>query len=311
MSLRQETIQAETTTRSASSQHGLALLLLLACGSLTAVGFAFGKAAAAAGVSALPFVFVTATVAGLVLLAVTIMQGQMPRLGGRYLRYCAIAGLVSYALPNAIAFMAVPRIGTGLVSIAWALSPSLTYVLAMALRLDRPRPARMVGIASAVAGVAVIVWPGADGFAGLGPEGIWMVLALASPLALATGNVYRTVGWPPGIPGMPLACGMLLAGAIWLLPVAVASGELGRAAQALPQAWPYLAAQSIGASVMFALYFPLQRIGGPVVLSLIGSVGTVVGLLLGWLLFGEQYAAGVLPGVVLILLGVGFVTRRT
>jgi len=310
MALHQDT-RAAVQAQSAPSQRGLALVLLLACGSLTAIGFALGKAAAGAGVSALPFVFATASVAGLVLLAVTALQGLMPRLNGPYLRYCAISGLVSFALPNTIAFMAVPRIGTGLVSIAWALSPSLTYALALAWGLDRPRPARIAGIAAAVAGVAVIVWPGPQGFAGLGPAGGWMLLALASPLALAAGNVYRTVGWPPGVPGMPLASGMLLAGAAWLLPVALASGELGRAVEAFPQAWPYLAAQVAGASVMFALYFPLQRIGGPVVLSLIGSVGTVVGLILGWLLFGEHYAAGVLPGVALILLGVALVTRRT
>ena len=64
----------------------------------------------------------------------------------------------------------------------------------------------------------------------------------------------------------------------------------GQASFAPLAAIPFITiAQVIASAAMFAFYFRLQAVGGPVYLSQIGYVGAGVGLLSGTLLLGERY----------------------
>jgi drug/metabolite transporter (DMT)-like permease len=58
----------------------------------------------------------------------------------------------------------------------------------------------------------------------------------------------------------------------------------------------------------FLLLFLLQKTGGPVLLSLLGSVGAVVGVPVAIFLQGESPPEGLLLGASLIALGVVLVT---
>lgn len=58
----------------------------------------------------------------------------------------------------------------------------------------------------------------------------------------------------------------------------------------------------------FLLLFVLQKTGGPVLLSLLGSVGAVVGVPVAIFLQGENPPAGLFLGASLIALGVALVT---
>ncbi|MBO6512173.1 MAG: EamA/RhaT family transporter, partial [Roseibium sp.] len=53
------------------------------------------------------------------------------------------------------------------------------------------------------------------------------------------------------------------------------------------QALALLAAQTAIFTVQYGLYFRLQQTAGPVYLSQIGSVAAVIGLVLGYLVYGE------------------------
>jgi drug/metabolite transporter (DMT)-like permease len=64
------------------------------------------------------------------------------------------------------------------------------------------------------------------------------------------------------------------------------------------------------ASVLtFPLFFRLQAVGGPVLLSQIGTVAAAVGVAVGAGLLGERYPPGVWTGVLLIALGIGLTVR--
>ena len=58
----------------------------------------------------------------------------------------------------------------------------------------------------------------------------------------------------------------------------------------------------------FLLLFLLQKTGGPVLLSLLGSVGAIVGVQVAIFLQGEMPPEGLFLGASLIALGVGLVT---
>jgi drug/metabolite transporter (DMT)-like permease len=63
-------------------------------------------------------------------------------------------------------------------------------------------------------------------------------------------------------------------------------------------------AQVAASAAMFAVYFRLQAVGGPVYLSQIGYVGAGVGLLSGTMLLGERYQLLTWMGAAVIIVGV-------
>lgn len=69
-------------------------------------------------------------------------------------------------------------------------------------------------------------------------------------------------------------------------------------------------AQASTFSVMYVFFFILQKIAGPVYLSLLGSVAAVVGAAIAILLLSEAPPRGFAIATVLIALGIALVTRR-
>jgi drug/metabolite transporter (DMT)-like permease len=70
-----------------------------------------------------------------------------------------------------------------------------------------------------------------------------------------------------------------------------------------------VAVQVVAASTMFAFFFRLQAVGGPVYLSQIGYVGAAVGLAAGVLFLGERYAPLTWIGAAVVAVGVIMTTK--
>jgi drug/metabolite transporter (DMT)-like permease len=68
-------------------------------------------------------------------------------------------------------------------------------------------------------------------------------------------------------------------------------------------------AQVASASAMFAFFFRLQAVGGPVYLIQIGYVAAAVGLFAGTIFLGEHYQLLTWAGAVIITIGVIITTR--
>lgn len=282
-----------------------AFLLLLGTGGLIGAIFPVTKFAQQAGVSPLPWAFSMMLGAGLILAALARAKGAPLPLGGRHLRYYAISGLLSMALPNVVLFVVLPPLGAGLASVVYTLPPILTLLMAMAVRIERPDVWRAAGIGLGLVGALTIVGPRGSlpspDLAG------WMALAFVIPASVAAGNVYRTKAWPPGAQPIALATGTMFGGAAWVALVMTAGGSLGDLG-ALALA-PGLAALQIAVTALtYLLYFRLQVVAGPVYLSQIGYVATAVGLGTGTLLFGERYSPWVWGGAAVIVAGVLLVT---
>lgn len=295
--------------------HGVeSLLLLLSTGGLIGAIFPVTKFAQAAGVPPLPWALSMTLGAGVILAAMARAKGVPLPLSGRYLRYFAVSGLLSVALPNVVLFFVLPPLGAGLSAVVYTLPPILTLLMAAAVGIERPDRWRAAGIGLGFAGALMIVGPRGSlpspDLAG------WMALAFAMPASVAAGNVYRTKAWPPGAKPVALAAGTMLGGAAWValaLLVTGAVADLPKLALA-----PGLAALQIAVTAFtYILYFRLQVVAGPVYLSQIGYVATAVGLGTGTLVFGERYSpwiwggAGVIvAGVLLVAFGPRLLGRR-
>jgi drug/metabolite transporter (DMT)-like permease len=283
------------------------LLLLVFNGSVIAAIYTLAKLAGQAGVSALGVLAFQLLVAAVLVSAVAAVAGRLPRWDGRTLRYAVVAGALGIAAPNLITFAALGHLPAGLVGVIGALSPVFTYGLALLLRVERVQPLRAAGVVLGGVGVLVLLLPrSALPEAALLP---WALLALAGPLLLAGGNLFRSLAWPPGLHPLSAASALLVTQALLFVPAAALLGELWLPGPALQAPDLALAGAGLLTTAFYLTAFELQRRAGPVVVGQLGYVITVVSLLLGAWVFGEKPAAATVWAVLLVFGGVLLVQR--
>lgn len=283
-----------------------ALGLLVVTGGLLGLTLPFGKLATAAGVPAMVWAFVISLGAGGVLLCVLLARGQRIRLTQHKLRYFFVTAAVSYAAPNLLMFSAIPHLGAGYTGIMFTLSPVITLVFSILLRVRRPNMLGILGIAVGFVGAVMVAVT--RGEAGQPADLFWVVMGLLIPVSLAVGNIYRTIDWPEGTGPIELAVGSHLASAAMLLAgILVLLG--GKAFAPLGAVPLVVVAQVASATAMFAFFFRLQAVGGPVYLSQIGYVAAAVGLFAGTIFLGEHYQLLTWVGAIIITIGVIITTK--
>jgi drug/metabolite transporter (DMT)-like permease len=280
--------------------------LLLVTGTLLGLSLPFGKLSGAAGVAPVIWAFVISFGAGAVLLTALLIRGQARWPDASKLRYFLITATISYAFPNLLIMSAIPHLGAGFTGIMFTLSPVITLTLSVVLRMKRPSALGIAGIAVGLVGALVVSLT--RGEAGRPAEPIWVVIGLLIPLSLACGNIYRTLDWPKDAGPIELAAGSHLAAAAMLVVISlVINGgvPLGPLAGV-----PLLTlAQAAAAAAMFAFFFRLQAVGGPVYLSQIGYVAAALGLVAGTVFLGERYQLATWAGAAVIMAGVAMTTR--
>ena len=271
----------------------------------------------AVGAGLSPLAFLTWSVAGaaLVLGGVARARGRRVRLDRTTTEYFVVAGLVSLAAPNLLLYLSIPHVGAGFAALALCFPPALTYAGALLLGMERLQTRRLLGVVAALAGAA---WLAVHKLGEPGLASAWVAAPLASAALLAVGNLYRTARWPEGATPSDLAPGTLAASVVLLLAAgggaALGPGEGGAFSLAVPLGWAgplVLIAVAVATySVQYALFFVLQREGGPVYLSLLGSVAAVVGVPFAVVVLGEPVPTGLAVAGVLVAVGVVLLTGR-
>ena len=277
-------------------------LLLLAVGTLLGLNFPLGKLAQAAQMPAVLWAALISLGASSLLGAWLLLRRRPVVCDAQHLRYFVITALVSYALPNLLVLAAMAHLGSGPTAMMFTLSPLFTALLSRLAGLRAPARLEYWGIAIGFGGALLVAL--ARGEAGRPAAWLWVGVGLLIPLLLALGNVYRSLDWPPRADATWLAVGSHGVAALLLLALCALTGAW-RGLPALAGV-PWLAAAQVAAAVlMFPLFFRLQALGGPVLLSQIGTVGAGVGVAVGAGLLGERYPPLVWGGVALIALGIG------
>lgn len=281
------------------------LICLLVGGALLGISTNVAKYAGEIDLSPLAFLFWSIAGAATILLVIALLRHELPPLNKRSFEYYFISALVSVAGSNLLFFSAIPHVGAGFVALIISLPPLLTYLGALALGMERFQTVRALGVAAALAGAGVLA---ARKFSAPDASVFWILIALCGPVLLAIGNLYRTLRWPEGASPNALAPGMLIAavvllGATSLLPNFSLTVPLGGF---LPLG--LITLQAFIFAGQFQLLFLLQKTGGPVLLSLLGSVGAIVGVPVAVFLQGESPPDGLILGASLIALGVALVT---
>lgn len=298
---------------SATSLRLEPVLLLFAAGSCIGLIFPLGRLAGEAGVPPLLYAAASAFGASLVLFLAAWLSGSPATARQGVVKYALVAGQLTFAIPFGMLVAVIPHLGSGIPAILQSLAPIITLAIVAMLGLERPSLLRLVGLAAGLAGALLILISRNAGTFGEAAPAIWYVAALVTPLALAAGNVFRTVAWPKAEKPLPLAAVTLAAAALGLVVFLLIARLLGQEldiAGGLSAGWHLILLQSLASGIGYALFFRLQQIGGPVYLSQISYVHTGVGVAFAVLFFAEPLSAAVWIAVALILAGVALVNRE-
>jgi drug/metabolite transporter (DMT)-like permease len=286
--------------RSRSTLPSLDLVLLLLLGAIWGSAFllsrivssevgpawaAEGRVAIAALVLAVPFGRSTVTAA----------RGRM--------RQFLVIGATFAAIPFTLisfASLALP-VATG--TLLNGMTPVFTAIVAAAFLGERIRPRVGLGLAAGFAAVAVLV-----GWSPLPPGSGTLLAALAAlgaALSYAVAGTYARRNLRDVGPAQ-LATGMLAAGAVLILPVALLTG--GAPAEPTPGAWVALLLLAIPASALaWPMFLSIHRRSGPTAASTVTFVIPAYGIAWGSLLAGEVIGPEVVAAATLILMSLWLV----
>ena len=279
------------------------LLLLIGTGAFVGLNFPIGKLAMSHGVDPALWAAVISFGAGLALLLITQLTEHENHHSAPIAKFAIISGFVSYVVPNFLTYLIIPKIGSGLVAIMFALSPVVTALLSILLRVRPPDRFGLAGIALGLAGALTIIF---SKTANIGAtQDLWIFVALLIPVFLGLGNVYRTMAWPPGASPRRLAALTNLAAVPFLLAATFAQANTIDLTP-LTTITTLIAAQLAISTVMFLMFFRLQQIGGPTYLSQIGYVAAAVGVIIGVVVLGESYPLSVWIGAGVVAAGIAF-----
>ncbi len=184
--------------------------------------FPLNEMAAMEGAPYFAHAFWQTLVGGLALYGLSLARGERVSFRWPFLRAYVVVGAFGFSLPMALVTLASPKLPTGLVSLAFALTPTCTYVLSVIARLDRLSLYGFVGIALGFAGVAIILAPG-SALPGASAVG-WFLLTLIIPVMLAICNVAAALLRPPATSSTVMGAGFLLGAALSILPLMVLAG---------------------------------------------------------------------------------------
>ena len=283
----------------------LPLLCLLAGGALIGISTNLAKYAGEIGLTPLAFLFWSITGAAVILFIYALLRRELPPLNKPILSYYFVAALVSVAGSNLIFFSAIPHVGASFVALIISLPPLLTYLAAIVLRIEPFTKLRALGVIAALAGAGVLA---ARKFSAPDASVFWIVLTLCGPVLLAIGNIYRTLYWPANLSASALAPGMLIAASGLLALVSIVPHYSLAVPMTALLPLGVIVLQAFVFAAQFLLLFLLQKTGGPVLLSLLGAVGAVVGVPIAIFLQNESPPEGLILGASLIALGVILVT---
>lgn len=279
------------------------LLLLLGTGAMLGFYFPIGKMAVAGGADPVMWAVLVCVGAGISMaIASRLFEGKPD--GVTVWRYAVISGFLSYVVPHFLTFSAIPKIGSGLAAIMFALSPVTTALLSLILKVRPPSGLGLTGIGLGLLGALIIIFARNGNFEG---QALWLALAALIPVFLGFGNVYRTLAWPKGAGPLRLASLTNLAAVPPLLAIAFAmNGTIDLAP--LANVPLLVIAQAAVTSAMFVMFFRLQQLGGPTYLSQIGYVAAVIGVGIGVTWLGETYPLSVWLGAAVVAAGIALTT---
>jgi drug/metabolite transporter (DMT)-like permease len=276
---------------------------LLTAGAALAVTILISRIASDAGAPMIWFLGFVLIGGGVVqlLLAQALGQGQSVR----YMLLFALGAGALMAGPMALGYLAVAHVGAGYISLTYAFPILLTWALARLIGLEGANPRRAFAVGLGLAGGMLLAMAKLTELPS--DATLWLLAATAMPVVVAGGNIYRSRYWPNGARPLTLSAMTLLMGGMVCVAVALA---FDRSPDMLWQSTDMrliIAVDIVVFVIQYIAFFQLQRLGGPVTLSLLGPVAALTGAAGALWMFAEPLPqnfllAGLLVGAGVVLM---------
>lgn len=295
-------------TKLTSLERLASIGLLLLMGTVWGGAIALAKIATNHGGHPVGLALWQTALGGSLLLCLSLIRRRPPPRAAPVLRFNFVCGCVGVALPAIALFSSARHLSAGVVAIAFASMPMLTYGLAALFKADRADLLRVLGVTVGLGAIVLLVLPEtALPVPGLAP---WVLLALGASILMSAENLYIALRRPPGLDSIPLSCGRQLAAVVLLAPLAFTLDVTVPLFTAWgPVQWA-ASGMAVASATAYTLFLHVIRTAGPVFASQTAYVITLAGVFWGMALLGERHSLYVWAALALMLLGLALVRPR-
>ncbi len=299
----------DSTQTASGLERPLAYVLLLFMGMAWGLGVSLSKMAITSGGHPVGLALWQVIVSGGMLLAFGLFRFRPSLPRPNVIGFSLFCGAVGVGFPAIALFWSARYLPAGVVAIAFASMPMLTYLLSMLFRVEHGDRLRWLGVIIGFTAMSLLILPkGALPDPGLAP---WVLLSLAASVSMSLENCYAGGMRPSGISSVQLSCGRQLGAVFFLTPIALFTGTV------LPVLGPWGVVHwaATGTGVLSGLAFTallyVIRTSGPVFASQSAYIITLAGVMWGMVLFGERHSVYIWGALVLTLIGCALVRPRT
>ena len=244
--------------------------------------------------------------AALAMLAVVRLSGhRMPRSLATWSGFLLL-GLLNNFIPFTLIAWGQVHITSGLASILNATTPLFTALVAHAVGQERLTAPRVAGVLLGLAGVAVLIGPGALEHLGAHTWSELAIVGAAVSYAFAGTYGRRFRAMPAVVP----VAGMLTTSALTALPIVLVLDRTWTTVPSARVVGALLGLALLSTALGFLLYFRLLASAGATNVMLVTLLIPVTALLLGSLVLGERVAPTALGGMALIAGGLLAIVGR-
>ena len=297
---------ASRTARSAPSM-GWPIFMLFVSGIIWGLFYSLNRFAVTGGIPFLAYVFWIGVGAAIIMFVLCLFTRSLPSLLWAHLRAYLVLGTISFGLSYSVLAVVAPEVPVGVRSLGATLTPILTYPAAALFKLDRFALLRTLGLVSGLAAVALIVVPETSLPS---PDMVpWVLLGMVTPVLYVANAIIIALLKPPPSGALPLACGTLTAGALFMLVVMLASGQWWWFEGPMSDGdWALIMAACVLA-LAFYLMIEIIRVAGPVIFTTVNFIVPLAAIGWGIIFFNESHSLWIWAALALMILGVFLVNR--
>jgi len=222
--------------------------------------------------------------------------------------YFFVLSLMGTLIPNSFSYLSAAQLPAGVMSIVIASVPMFALVIALALKLEKPVAARIIGVL--IGGLSVVLLIGPETSLPEPEKAVFVLLALVAPISYGFEASYIALRAPKHLDPITTLLGASVIGAIIAGPLVIFMGsgvDLTVAWQA-PE-WALLVSSFLHV-IAYAGYIWLVGVAGVVFSSQIAYVVTIAGVFISTIALNETYSSWVWASLALMLVGMALVQPR-
>lgn len=287
---------------------GMSYFILLLLGSIWGASYLFIKVG---GESIPPVTFVMGRVAlaGITLFLIALLRREkLPSWRAPVWRWLWAMGLLNSVIPYTLITWGETRVSSGLAAILVGAMPIFTVLLAHWLTRDEKiTPVKAVGIALGFLGVVILFLPDVLQGATFNLVGGLAIVLAAVSYALASIQARKHL---IGFPHATVALGQMMTASVILIPASILIDQPWTLQPTVPSLVSLLTLAVVGTALAYLMYYWLIEHVGATRTSLVTYISPVIAVFLGAVFLNEALDWTTFAGLLLIVAGVGLVTRK-